>query len=277
MIGPVDDPGIIPNLLEEIFHTMEGNGKTNLSFKLEVSFLEIYNDSLRDLLNPTMSSSLKVREHPKSGPYVEKLTWLAARSVNDVRRILDMGYRSRTVAQTIMNDESSRSHAVFQAILTQVEVTSDETTESRHEKVSKISLVDLAGSERQSTDTLSASQAERLKEGCYINKALSALSNCIYALYMQSKIKDKMHIPYRDSSLTWCDAEHTWWSADRCRLLKESLGGNSKTAIIAAIAPSETCYEETLSTLKCGVGDLGGIADELVTRRGRRESRRTPS
>jgi kinesin family protein 1 len=139
-------------------------------YKLEVSFLEIYNDALRDLLNPKSQASLRVREHPKSGPYVEHLQWLAVGTVHDVSRILNQGYRHRTTASTMMNDESSRSHAIFQAIFTQIEETtegegSEEESRKRSEKVSKISLVDLAGSERQSSETLNQSQMDRLNEG----------------------------------------------------------------------------------------------------------------
>lgn len=203
-----------------------------------------YTSALRDLLNPKSQASLRVREHPKSGPYVEHLQWLAVGTVNDVSRILNQGYRHRTTASTVMNDESSRSHAIFQAIFTQIEETtegegSEEESRKRSEKVSKISLVDLAGSERQSSETLNQSQMDRLNEGCHINKALSALSNCISALYrltQKAAPLSKVHVPFRDSPLTW--------------LLKESLGGNSKTVMIAAISPNEQCYEETYSTLQ---------------------------
>lgn len=237
MMGPDKgaDSGITPRLCQALFAKTDQNTDTNLSYSVEVSYLEIYNEKVRDLLNPTGSHSLRVREHPVLGPYVEDLTKLVVTSFSDIDRLIEEGNKSRTTASTNMNATSSRSHAVFSLIFTQRQTV---TSSVQTEKVSKISLVDLAGSERaQSTGARGA----RLKEGANINKSLTTLGKVISALAeasdpAKSKKSGKDFIPYRDSALTW--------------LLRESLGGNSKTAMIAAISPADINYDETLSTLR---------------------------
>eukprot|EP00064_Thunnus_orientalis_P023459 superscaffoldBa00008892_g23702 len=172
-------------------------------------------------------------EHPILGPYVEDLSKLAVTGFTDIRDLMDAGNKARTVAATNMNETSSRSHAVFTIVFTQKR--RDQMTSLDTEKVSKISLVDLAGSERADS---SGAKGTRLKEGANINKSLTTLGKVISALAeMQSSKKRKSDfIPYRDSVLTW--------------LLKENLGGNSRTAMIAALSPADINYEETLSTLR---------------------------
>nr|XP_015106097.2 LOW QUALITY PROTEIN: kinesin-like protein KIF1C [Vicugna pacos] len=197
-----------------------------------VSYMEIYCERVRDLLNPKSRGSLRVREHPILGPYVQDLSKLAVTSYADIADLMDCGNKARTVAATNMNETSSRSHAVFTIVFTQR--CHDQLTGLDSEKVSKISLVDLAGSERADS---SGARGMRLKEGANINKSLTTLGKVISALAdMQSKKRKSDFIPYRDSVLTW--------------LLKENLGGNSRTAMIAALSPADINYEETLSTLR---------------------------
>jgi kinesin family protein 1 len=233
MMGYGEEAGIIPKICQNMFERIEAMKSDKLSScTVEVSYLEIYNEKVRDLLNPSTKGNLKVREHPSTGPYVEDLAKLVVRSFPEIEHLMDEGNKARTVAATNMNETSSRSHAVFTLTLTQKQ--HDTTTSMSGERVAKISLVDLAGSERaQSTGATGA----RLKEGAEINRSLSTLGRVIAALADRSTGKKKnAQVPYRDSILTW--------------LLKDSLGGNSLTAMIAAISPADINFDETLSTLR---------------------------
>lgn len=225
--------GIIPQLCEDLFDRIRKAEALDVTYSVEVSYFEIYCERVRDLLNPSNKNALRVREHPLLGPYVEDLSKLAVQSFDDINNLIDEGNKARTVAATNMNETSSRSHAVFTIVFTQRRY--DEATKMTGEKVSKISLVDLAGSER--ADATGAKGA-RLKEGANINKSLTTLGKVISALAEVAKNKKKKSdfIPYRDSVLTW--------------LLRENLGGNSKTAMIAALSPADINYDETLSTLR---------------------------
>nr|XP_015823142.2 kinesin-like protein KIF1B isoform X10 [Nothobranchius furzeri] len=231
--------GIIPMLCEDLFEKInEDNNKEELSYSVEVSYMEIYCERVRDLLNPKNKGNLRVREHPLLGPYVEDLSKLAVTSYTDIADLMDAGNKARTVAATNMNETSSRSHAVFTIVFTQKK--HDNETDLTTEKVSKISLVDLAGSERADS---TGAKGTRLKEGANINKSLTTLGKVISALAevdnctSKSKKKKKTDfIPYRDSVLTW--------------LLRENLGGNSRTAMVAALSPADINYDETLSTLR---------------------------
>ncbi len=238
MMGTPEQPGLIPRTCEDLFERIEAaqNEDSNVAYNVRVSYFEVYNEHVRDLLVPMVPSSaphyLKIRESPTEGPYVKDLTEVPVRSINEIMRYMKLGDSSRTTASTKMNDTSSRSHAVFTIMLRQIhhDMETDETTE----RSSRIRLVDLAGSERaKSTEATGA----RLREGSNINKSLTTLGRVIAALADPKQLrsgKRKDVVPYRDSILTW--------------LLKDSLGGNSKTAMIACIAPSD--YEETLSTLR---------------------------
>uniref|UniRef100_A0A671V1X8 plus-end-directed kinesin ATPase n=1 Tax=Sparus aurata TaxID=8175 RepID=A0A671V1X8_SPAAU len=225
--------GIIPMLCEDLFEKInEDSNKEELSYSVEVSYMEIYCERVRDLLNPKNKGNLRVREHPLMGPYVEDLSKLAVTSYTDIADLMDAGNKARTVAATNMNETSSRSHAVFTIVFTQKK--HDSETDLSTEKVSKISLVDLAGSERADS---TGAKGTRLKEGANINKSLTTLGKVISALAEVSKKKKKTDfIPYRDSVLTW--------------LLRENLGGNSRTAMVAALSPADINYDETLSTLR---------------------------
>ncbi|XP_059198102.1 kinesin-like protein KIF1A isoform X18 [Centropristis striata] len=234
-----DQQGIIPLLCEDLFTKFNDKADNSMSYSVEVSYMEIYCERVRDLLNPKNKGNLRVREHPLMGPYVEDLSKLAVTSYNDIQDLMDSGNKARTVAATNMNETSSRSHAVFNIIFTQKRL--DAETDNTSEKVSKISLVDLAGSERADS---TGAKGTRLKEGANINKSLTTLGKVISALAEvdsgsnknKKKKKVESFIPYRDSVLTW--------------LLRENLGGNSRTAMVAALSPADINYDETLSTLR---------------------------
>lgn len=229
------EKGIIPQLCEDLFSRLTSEKDADVKYNVEVSYMEIYCERVRDLLNPKNKQNLRVREHPLLGPYVEDLSKIVVTSFGDVNNLIDEGNKSRTVAATNMNETSSRSHAVFTLILTQSRY--DQQSGMTGEKVSKISLVDLAGSERAES---TGAQGTRLKEGANINKSLTTLGKVISALAElssgQKKKRKGDYIPYRDSVLTW--------------LLRENLGGNSKTAMVAAISPADINFDETLSTLR---------------------------
>ncbi|XP_028158332.1 kinesin-like protein unc-104 isoform X2 [Ostrinia furnacalis] len=241
MMGRGEDgqEGIIPQICKDLFRRIRQTTSEDLKYSVEVSYMEIYCERVRDLLNPKNKGNLRVREHPALGPYVEDLSKLAVTSYQDIYDLIDEGNKARTVAATNMNETSSRSHAVFTIFFTQQR--HDKTTDLMSEKVSKISLVDLAGSERADS---TGAKGTRLKEGANINKSLTTLGKVISALAEISvstaskskKSKKADFIPYRDSVLTW--------------LLRENLGGNSKTAMIAAISPADINFDETLSTLR---------------------------
>ncbi|XP_012730306.2 uncharacterized protein kif16bb [Fundulus heteroclitus] len=239
MMGHKLDKGLIPRICEGLFQEISNRSKSDgVSFHTEVSYLEVYNERVQDLLKkrPPCSEGggLKVREHPTDGPYVENLSKHVVHTLCNMESLMTVGNANRTIASTGMNDFSSRSHTIFTITFTQGWFDG----ELPHERRSKIHLVDLAGSERvNSTQTTGI----RLKEGANINKSLVTLGSVISALADlsvsgQSAKKKQTFIPYRDSVLTW--------------LLKDSLGGNSITTIIATISPADVNYEETLSTLR---------------------------
>ncbi|PIN19457.1 Kinesin-like protein [Handroanthus impetiginosus] len=226
-----DDCGITPRIFEYLFTRImkeeESRKHERLTYSCKCSFLEIYNEHITDLLEPS-STNLQLREDLKKGVYVENLTECSVMTVNDVLKLLQQGAANRKIAATHMNSESSRSHSVFTCVI-----------ESRWEKDSishlrfgRLNLVDLAGSERQKS---SGAEGDRLKEAANINKSLSTLGLVIMSLVELAQGKHR-HVPYRDSRLTF--------------LLQDSLGGNSKTAIIANVSPSIWSANETLSTLK---------------------------
>ncbi|XP_075339095.1 uncharacterized protein kif16bb [Odontesthes bonariensis] len=238
MMGDKEDKGLIPRICEGLFLEISQRGKSEtVSFHTEVSYLEIYNERVQDLLKRSPSTDgggLKVREHPKDGPYVESLSRHVVHSHSDMEDLIILGNANRTIASTGMNDFSSRSHAIFTIKFTQTWF----NLEFPRETLSKIHLVDLAGSERADA---TGTTGTRLKEGANINKSLVTLGSVISALAdpsmaRKSAKRKKIFIPYRDSVLTW--------------LLKDSLGGNSITTMVATISPADVNYGETLSTLR---------------------------
>ncbi|KAI1611066.1 kinesin family member 1/13/14 [Exophiala viscosa] len=238
MMGTPEQEGLIPRTCEDLFQRIESNESPHISYSVRVSYFEVYNEHVRDLFQPRTDPPqyLKIRESPTEGPYVKDLTEIQVKNYTEILKYMRMGDSSRTTASTKMNDTSSRSHAVFTIMLKQIhhDYKTDETTE----RLARIRLVDLAGSERAKA---TEATGQRLREGGNINKSLTTLGRVIAALadpkharMHNSKRANRDIVPYRDSILTW--------------LLKDSLGGNSKTAMIACIAPAD--YDETLSTLR---------------------------
>uniref|UniRef100_A0A8C7Y0M7 Kinesin-like protein n=1 Tax=Oryzias sinensis TaxID=183150 RepID=A0A8C7Y0M7_9TELE len=225
MIGSPDDPGVIYRTMKELFKRME-DVKEEKEFAVTFSYLEVYNEQIRDLL--ANAGPLNVREDSAKGVVVQGLTLHQPKSAEHLLEALDSGNRNRTQHPTDMNATSSRSHAVFQIYLRQ-----QDKTASLNQNVcmAKMSLIDLAGSERASATN---AKGARLREGANINRSLLALGNVINAL-ADPKSK-KAHIPYRDSKLT--------------RILKDSLGGNCRTVMIANVSPSSKSYDDTHNTLK---------------------------
>ncbi|CAK9813940.1 Kinesin-like protein KIF16B [Anthophora quadrimaculata] len=239
MMGTPEAQGLIPRICKTLFARMAAGKESGASYRTEVSFLEIHNERVRDLLrlDQSQSHSLRVREHPKRGPYVQDLSSHLVYDYSDIQECMVRGNTHRTTASTNMNDVSSRSHAIFTITFVQAGLSEGNMPS---ETVSKVHLVDLAGSERANA---TGATGQRLKEGAHINKSLVTLGSVISALAEVSSTSDgsssskrNVFIPYRDSVLTW--------------LLKDSLGGNSKTIMIAAISPADCNYGETLSTLR---------------------------
>ncbi|XP_077245216.1 P-loop containing nucleoside triphosphate hydrolases superfamily protein [Tasmannia lanceolata] len=223
--------GMTPRVFECLFSRIqkekESRKDEKLRFTCKCSFLEIYNEQILDLLDPS-SMNLQIREDAKKGVYVENLREYEVSCARDVIQQLVQGAANRKVATTNMNIASSRSHSVFTCVIE----SKWESQGVTHHRFARLNLVDLAGSERQKS---SGAEGERLKEATNINKSLSTLGLVIMNLVNISNGKSQ-HVPYRDSKLTF--------------LLQDSLGGNSKTTIIANISPSNCCALETLSTLK---------------------------
>ncbi|XP_043219855.1 kinesin-like protein Klp98A [Amphibalanus amphitrite] len=231
MMGTQAERGLIPRICYRLFDKMELS--SDVRYRTEVSYLEIYNEQVKDLLQKQQSHSLRVREHPQTGPYVEQLSRHLVSSYSDISELIERGNTHRTTASTGMNDTSSRSHAIFTIGFTQAALVEGLPSE----RTSKIHLVDLAGSERAKA---TGATGCRLREGAHINKSLVTLGSVISALaeagHRHTPGGRTPFVPYRDSTLTW--------------LLKDSLGGNAKTVMIAAISPADVNYGETLSTLR---------------------------
>jgi len=253
MMGAGDNLGIIPRLNEDLWGRIfelqskapkpskaagAGAAPEGTQYMVTVSFLEIYNEEIKDLLNPR-KQGMKIRENAEKGIYVEDLCELIVKDSFSVMKLIEQGNTVRKVAATNMNDQSSRSHSVFTI---RIEQKTETKLDDGMTKVSlvkaKLNLVDLAGSERAEK---TGATGKLLQEGANINLSLMALGNVINALSEAGSAskdgkKAQKHIPYRDSKLT--------------RLLQESLGGNAATVMIAAISPADYNYDETLSTLK---------------------------
>lgn len=247
--------GLISRICRGLFDrlTEESSLASDLDYSVHVSYIEIYHERAYDLLaqalatnssNSSMAGkeSLKVRESPETGVYVEHANQVRVTSFEDIKVIIDEGNRVRSVAATSANQRSSRSHAVLTLYLKQTTTSSSTTVmengahaavSSSQSKKSKICLVDLAGSERPD---VSGANGARLREAGSINKSLATLADVISALSKRHQQPQELFVPYRNSILT--------------RLLKESLGGNAKTIMLAAISPCCAHYDESLSTLK---------------------------
>ncbi|XP_072273234.1 kinesin-like protein KIF13A [Pyxicephalus adspersus] len=230
MMGTDDQPGITPRICSALFNRESGVFET---IRIEASYFEIYNEEVRDLLRSVKKQKkLRVREDRLLGPYVEELSCHAVQSYREIKLLLDQGNKQRAIAETKMNDQSSRSHAILTLTVTQT--CNDCKSGASRGLVSKVSLVDLAGSERSNK---SGAHGTQLKESSNINKSLSTLGLVINSLAEISENKRRsQYVNYRDSVLTW--------------LLKNNLGGNSKTIMLATVSPAADNYHETLSTLR---------------------------
>lgn len=228
--GPPENPGIVFLTMQDLFARIEELQDTK-RFELRASYLEIYNETIIDLLEPTTPpKKLVIREDANRHISVANLSHHVLHTIEDVMDLVVRGNSNRTTSPTDANETSSRSHAVLQIHITQKNRTAELTEDH---KFATLSIIDLAGSERASA---TKNRGERLHEGANINRSLLALGNCINALCVNGRRQSGSHVPYRDSKLT--------------RLLKFSLGGNCKTVMIVCISPSSSHYDETLNTLK---------------------------
>ncbi|XP_028857943.1 kinesin-like protein KIF3C isoform X2 [Denticeps clupeoides] len=216
--------GIIPNSFEHIFTHISRS--QNQQYLVRASYLEIYQEEIRDLLAKDHGRKLELKESPDSGVYIRDLSSFVTKNVKEIEHVMNVGNQTRSIGFTNMNEHSSRSHAIF---LITVECSQEGPDGENHIRVGKLNLVDLAGSERQAK---TGARGERLKEATKINLSLSALGNVISALVDGRS----SHVPYRDSKLT--------------RLLQDSLGGNAKTIMVATLGPAPSNYDETLTTLR---------------------------
>eukprot|EP00112_Aurelia_sp_Birch-Aquarium-sp1_P008558 Seg1946.8 transcript_id=Seg1946.8/GoldUCD/mRNA.D3Y31 product="Kinesin-like protein KIF3B" protein_id=Seg1946.8/GoldUCD/D3Y31 len=216
--------GVIPNSFDHIFtHISRTHDQQYL---VRASYLEIYQEEIKDLLSKDQKKKLELKERPDTGIYVKDLQSFVTKSVKEIEHVMNVGNQNRAVGATNMNEHSSRSHAIF---LIYIECSETGPDEESHIRVGKLNMVDLAGSERQAK---TGAKGERLKEATKINLSLSALGNVISAL-VDGK---STHVPYRDSKLT--------------RLLQDSLGGNARTVMVANMGPASYNYEETMTTLR---------------------------
>ncbi|ONI35368.1 hypothetical protein PRUPE_1G532000 [Prunus persica] len=252
--GDGSNGGIIPKVMESIFKRVETK-KDTTEFLIRVSFIEIFKEEVFDLLDPNSSSlskndgaaptkpaparvPIQIRETVNGGITLAGVTEAEVRTKEEMASYLTRGSLCRATGSTNMNSQSSRSHAIFTITMEQKR-TAHFVNGTTHDDIgddilcAKLHLVDLAGSERAKR---TGADGMRLKEGIHINKGLLALGNVISALGDEKKRKEGGHVPYRDSKLT--------------RLLQDSLGGNSKTVMIACVSPADTNAEETLNTLK---------------------------
>lgn len=228
--GTPDQPGIIFLAMKELFEKIDKLNDVQ-NFEISLSYLEIYNEKIRDLLNPDMSfKKLVIREDGNKKTTVANLSYHYPKTVQEVIDLVIKGNINRTTSATEANQVSSRSHAVLQVHIMQTNKKIDLTAKHTY---ATLSIIDLAGSERAAA---TKNRGQRLYEGANINRSLLALGNCINALCINDDAKKPSHISYRDSKLT--------------RLLKFSLGGNCKTVMIVCISPSSLHYDETLNTLK---------------------------
>ena len=216
--------GFIPRTFDQIFFGVEQH--PDRQYLVRVSFLEIYNEEIRDLLAKHEKHKLELKEGQDGGFYAKDLSSFVVKGIGEMREAMETGRKSRHVGETLMNRDSSRSHSIF---VIAVETSDIGPDGQPHYRMGKLNLVDLAGSERQSK---TGSTGDRLKEATNINKSLLTLGNVISSLVDGVST----HVPYRDSKLT--------------KLLMDSLGGNTKTVMIANVGPADWNYDETISTLR---------------------------
>ena len=221
----LEEKGIMPRSFEDVFRRIEGDSEQT-QFLIRASYLEIYNEEIRDLLAKNPRNRLDLHEKPDSGVYVRDLSYFAVKSVAEIQDVLKIGMKNRSTGATNMNLQSSRSHSLFQVTIERSEIGADG---KQHIRAGKLNMVDLAGSERIAK---TGATGDRLKEATKINLSLSTLCHVISALTDPKAT----YVPYRDSKLT--------------RLLQDSLGGNTKTLMISNVGPADYNYDETMNTLR---------------------------
>lgn len=224
MLGTEEEPGIMFRTLHQLFIEISNKSNNNI-YQVSMSYLEIYNELIRDLLNPS-NGFLELREDAKGGIQIAGISELVAETPQEVMYLLHKGNKERTQEPTKANKTSSRSHAILQVNIKQRDKVRIHSQEIR---LGKLYMIDLAGSERAAQ---TQNTGKRMVEGAHINRSLLALGNCINALSEKGNSK---YVNYRDSKLT--------------RILKDSLGGNSKTVMIAHISPASIHFEESRNTL----------------------------
>ncbi|NXT03269.1 KIF19 protein, partial [Jacana jacana] len=225
MLGTDCEPGIYIRSLQDLFKALEATEE--MDYTVSMSYLEIYNEVIRDLLNPS-SGFLDLREDSRGSIQIAGITEVSTTNAEEIMQLLTKGNRQRTQEPTAANKTSSRSHAVLQVTVTQK---SQKKAMGEEMRIGKLFMVDLAGSERAAQ---TQNRGKRMKEGAHINRSLLALGNCINALSEKGGSRAQF-VNFRDSKLT--------------RLLKDSLGGNSRTVMIAHISPASTSFEESRTTL----------------------------
>jgi kinesin family protein 3/17 len=223
--GNHDERGVIPRSFESVFESISTDS-VKTQFLVRASYLEIYNEQIRDLLSQNPKNKLDLHEKPDSGVYVKDLSYFAVKNVDQINDVMNIGYQNRTVGSTNMNEHSSRSHSVFTISIERCELGADG---KNHIRAGKLNMVDLAGSERINQ---TGSTGQRQVEATKINLSLSTLCHVISSLTDPKAT----YIPYRDSKLT--------------RILQDSLGGNTKTVMIAAVGPGDVNYDQTINTLR---------------------------
>ncbi|XP_078154795.1 kinesin-like protein KIN-4C [Carex rostrata] len=240
-LGETSASGIIPKVMEEIFEKVK-KLRDKTEFLIRVTFIEIFKEEVFDLLDPQTHTAksgpyrvpIQIRETALGGIFLAGVSEPAVKSKEEMASFLARGSLNRATASTHMNSQSSRSHAIFTICIEQKRTASSFQSDAGHDiLISKLHLVDLAGSERAKR---TGADGLRLKEGIHINKGLLSLGNVINALGDEKKRKEGAFVPYRDSKLT--------------RVLQDSLGGNSKTIMIACISPADSNADETINTLK---------------------------
>ncbi|XP_004344350.2 cenpe protein [Capsaspora owczarzaki ATCC 30864] len=233
MKGSPSEPGLLPLAIDHVFTCIQKS--QDREFLLRVSYIEIYNEIITDLLKPE-NTNLKIRENVSGEIFVSDISEEVVVSPNEILKLMERGESSRHVGETNMNEHSSRSHTIFRMIVESRDRVSAANSPERLSMdgavlVSSLNLVDLAGSERVGH---TGAEGVRLKEGGFINKSLLTLGTVIGKL--SDGVNESGHIPYRDSKLT--------------RILQPSLGGNARTAIVCTITPATVHCDETISTLK---------------------------
>lgn len=223
--NPPDQRGIMPRAFEAVFKAISGD--PSKQYLVRASYLELYKEEIRDLLSRNPKNKLEIKEKPDTGVYVKDLSSFVVKDVSEINQVMLTGRSNRTTAETNMNDKSSRSHSIFTLTVETAQVGVDLKS---HITVGKLNMVDLAGSERLSK---TGAVGERLEEATKINLSLSTLCHVIATL---TDAKGAVYVPYRNSKLT--------------RLLQDSLGGNTKTVMVANIGPADYNYDESLNTLR---------------------------